>query len=112
MHLCVYHAAAVTPSWVFFTGSVAQLAEQGTENPRVGGSIPSRAILPALAQQRGVAQPGRAPALGAGCRRFESCRPDYGLGPLKFGDTRPVGSVSEQLLFLPCYAHRKLLSCA
>ena len=26
--------------------------------------------------QRGVAQPGRAPALGAGCRRFESCRPD------------------------------------
>ena len=25
---------------------------------------------------RGVAQPGRAPALGAGCRRFESCRPD------------------------------------
>src|SRR5215469_4109041 len=25
---------------------------------------------------RGVAQPGRAPALGAGCRRFESSRPD------------------------------------
>ncbi len=26
---------------------------------------------------RGVAQPGRAPALGAGCRRFESCRPEF-----------------------------------
>src|SRR5262249_14488131 len=26
---------------------------------------------------RGVAQPGRAPALGAGCRRFESSRPDH-----------------------------------
>ncbi len=26
---------------------------------------------------RGVAQPGRAPALGAGCRKFESCRPDH-----------------------------------
>ena len=27
-------------------------------------------------ENRGVAQPGRAPALGAGCRRFESSRPD------------------------------------
>ena len=26
---------------------------------------------------RGVAQSGRAPALGAGCRRFESCLPDH-----------------------------------
>ena len=26
---------------------------------------------------RSVAQPGRAPALGAGCRRFESCRSDH-----------------------------------
>ena len=33
---------------------------------------------------RGVAQPGRVPALGAGCRRFESSRPDH----LMFG--RPV----------------------
>ena len=29
-----------------------------------------------LPRGRGVAQPGRAPALGAGCRRFESSRPD------------------------------------
>lgn len=28
-------------------------------------------------QERGVAQPGRAPALGAGGRRFESGRPDH-----------------------------------
>ena len=29
---------------------------------------------------RGVAQLGRAPALGAGSRRFESCRPDQRIG--------------------------------
>src|SRR5690348_12806727 len=28
---------------------------------------------------RGVAQPGRVPALGAGCRWFESSRPDHRL---------------------------------
>ena len=27
--------------------------------------------------KRGVAQPGSAPVLGTGGRRFESCRPDY-----------------------------------
>ena len=61
------------------SGSVAQLVEQRIENPRVGGSIPSRATIffaKKSALFRGVAQPGRAPALGAGCRRFESCRPD------------------------------------
>jgi hypothetical protein len=30
-----------------------------------------------LHQSRGLAQPGRAPALGAGCRMFESCIPDH-----------------------------------
>ena len=29
----------------FMLGSVAQLVEQRTENPRVGGSIPSRATI-------------------------------------------------------------------
>ena len=29
---------------------------------------------------RGVAQLGRPPALGAGCRRFESCHPDQPIG--------------------------------
>ena len=33
-------------------------------------------ILSRLFGCRDVAQPGSAPALGAGCRRFESCRPD------------------------------------
>ena len=28
-------------------------------------------------KHRGVAQFGSAPALGAGCRRFESCHPDH-----------------------------------
>ena len=27
--------------------------------------------------KRGVAQPGSAPVLGTGGRRFESCRPDF-----------------------------------
>ena len=31
---------------------------------------------------RGVAQPGSAPALGAGCRRFESCLPDQSPYPV------------------------------
>ena len=34
-------------------------------------------LEPAPTMVRGVAQPGRAPALGAGCRRFESSRPDH-----------------------------------
>jgi hypothetical protein len=38
---------------------------------------------------RGVAQPGSAPALGAGCRRFESSRPDQRRLPI---DTRPPPS--------------------
>ncbi len=63
------------------SGSVAQSVEQVIENPRVGGSIPSRATtfypnsLPFFIRE--VAQPGGAPALGAGCRRFESCLPDH-----------------------------------
>lgn len=61
------------------SGSVAQSVEQGIENPRVGGSIPSRATI--LSFSREVAQPGGAPALGAGCRRFESCLPDHFYTP-------------------------------
>ena len=36
----------------------------------------SRPALPLVSGPRGVAQPGRAPALGAGCRVFKSRRPD------------------------------------
>lgn len=32
--------------------------------------------------QRGVAQPGSAPGLGPGGRRFESCRPDKKENPM------------------------------
>ena len=38
-----------------------------------GGANP---LKRAASARRGVAQPGRAPALGAGCRRFKSSRPD------------------------------------
>ena len=34
--------------------------------------------------KRGVAQPGSAPVLGTGGRRFESCRPDKKLRSLHF----------------------------
>ena len=48
-------------------------------------------------QGRGVAQLGSAPALGAGCRRFKSSRPDHIIlvsvlqpGPRHIAFTRPV----------------------
>lgn len=41
--------------------------------PRVAGSFPARRTI-----LRDVAQPGRAPRLGRGCRMFESCHPDHG----------------------------------
>ena len=39
---------------ILHKGSVAQSVEQRTENPRVGGSIPSRATI--LKSQAGLAQ--------------------------------------------------------
>ena len=39
----------------------------------------SSAIIDAAVQRRDVAQFGSAPALGAGCRRFESCHPDHSI---------------------------------
>jgi hypothetical protein len=39
-------------------------------------------------QSRGVAQPGSAPALGAGGRRFESYRPDQPSLAFKFSGLR------------------------
>jgi hypothetical protein len=47
---------------------------QVTVNHLVAGSNPA---IPA--NIRGLAQPGRAPALGAGCRMFESCIPDQNI---------------------------------
>ena len=44
-------------------------------------------------KRRGVAQPGSAPALGAGCRRFKSSRPDHSYNNLlerfEAGERRP-----------------------
>src|SRR5262249_38810996 len=37
---------------------------------------------------RGVAQPGSAPALGAGCRRFKSSRPDHHRGAIRVAAAR------------------------
>ena len=52
---------------------VVQLAEQLLCKQTVGGSIPSCGNLC-------IAQPGRAPALGAGGRMFEPCYADQLLG--------------------------------
>lgn len=53
---------------------VAQRIERCVAGAEVEGSNPSVPIF--LRHLRGVAQPGRAPASGAGDRRFESCHPD------------------------------------
>ncbi len=60
-----------------------------------------------MGPSRDVAQLGRAPALGAGCRRFESCRPDWVISKRTLGGDlmllsagipiNPYGKVSEWL---------------
>ena len=73
-------------------GQVAQLVEQGTENPRVGGSIPSLATIP----RWGAA--GLLAALLAGCgtdscaalctsvaSRIDACRAEWGASWEDFG---------------------------
>ena len=55
----------------FVFGGVAQLGERLLCKQNVVGSIPSTSTM-----FRGIAQPGSAPALGAGCREFESLYPD------------------------------------
>ena len=47
---------------------------------------------------RGVAQPGRAPALGAGCRRFESCHPDDEKSGRLWRQSLPLFCVTKMFL--------------
>ena len=51
-----------------------------------------RAIFRVFLTSRGVAQPGSAPALGAGGRRFESGRPDHFFNFLCNGCATKVGA--------------------
>jgi hypothetical protein len=50
-----------------------------TPHPYSPCTLPQPRLIAPL--RRGVAQPGSAPALGAGCRRFESCLPDQLFPP-------------------------------
>lgn len=55
------------------------------DKPMVSAMGGTKAVIPTIPQihhLRGVAQPGRALALGASCRRFESGYPDT-IPPLK-----------------------------
>ena len=68
-----------------------------------------RCYRPCAIVARGIAQPGRAPALGAGGRRFESCCPDHYL--VAFSDSAGRGSFLTLVLVLflferPSHARR------
>lgn len=55
----------------------------------------------ALMAHRAIAQFGSAPALGAGCRRFESCLPDHFLLPV-MGKTREsleYSKIRKEIIF-------------
>ena len=52
-------------------------------------------ILARLFGCRDVAQPGSAPALGAGCRRFESCHPDHFRGCSSMVELQPSKLVTR-----------------
>ncbi len=49
-------------------------------------------------QRRGVAQPGSAPALGAGCREFESLHPDQHLEDLTYLTSNPEASRKQMVV--------------
>ena len=66
------------------SAQVANAAERVDDGSAPGGDGSSRVFNYVIAEgfdtiecSRGVAQPGSAPALGAGGRRFESGRPDH-----------------------------------
>ena len=62
--------------WGAPPGHVQRGARPSGGAGRFACTEPQDRVLPAVAS-RGVAQPGSAPALGAGGRRFESSRPDF-----------------------------------
>ena len=70
--------------------------------------------------RRGVAQRGSAPALGAGGRRFKSCRPDHYLfhqvfRPVKTSITWPFGHIMPVFgagQFMPVFPYCHLISAS
>ena len=67
-------------------GGVVQVGERLIVDQEVAGSIP---VVPA--KDRGVAQSGRAPASGAGRRRFESSHPDQDRGVAQMARVPDLG---------------------
>ena len=76
----------------FVVGFIAQLVEQGTENPRVSGSIPLEATNSFMVD---VAQLVRAPVCGTGGREFESHLPPHYFPPENNIGLQPSGKAPD-----------------
>src|SRR5713226_5313852 len=77
------------------------LLKRSPSNPALSKMMRNRLQYSNQITCRGVAQPGSAPALGAGGHRFKSCRPDHFTSPPFRGDYfRPFSPDPYQLLLL------------
>ncbi len=78
-------SSGLTP--LFVPGQVAQLVEQGTENPRVGGSTPSLAtfLLCVVSALSGCSDDPCAQLCLDLVEQLDECRPEWGLTWEAFG---------------------------
>jgi hypothetical protein len=82
---------ALLPS--YFTTTRTSKRKSKTKTRSVLAAEAETAKLLAKVGFRGVAKPGKAPALGAGDRRFESSRPDHSLPT---SDVIPGGAFAKR----------------
>ena len=82
---------ALLPS--YFTTTRTSKRKSKTKTRSVLAAEAETAKLLAKVGYRGVAKPGKAPALGAGDRRFESSRPDHSLPT---SDVIPGGAFAKR----------------
>ena len=77
----------------YFTTTRTSKRKSKTKTRSVLAAEAETAKLLAKVGYRGVAKPGKAPALGAGDRRFESSRPDHSLPT---SDVIPGGAFAKR----------------